>query len=949
MTSLTLDVLGTFAVARDGAPVTRFRGDKVRALLAYLATEADRAHRRAALTALLWPDQDGEGALRNLSQTLLRLRQALGDTAEPSPLLDITRAGVRWRGAGARVDVRDFARLAHSADPADLARAAALYRGEFLPGFALPDADTFEEWLQLTRAQLQQQALTALQGLATHQLTTGRWAEAATTARRAIALDPWREAPHRQLMQALAAGGDRAAALAQFQRCRAVLAEELGVEPSAETRLLHERILAGEVASPTVDPTRPRPGLPASLTPLVGREADLRALAALGQRADARLVTLVGAGGMGKTRLALDAARVAAGDYPDGATFVPLAPLGQAAALPSAIARALGVTLHGGDPAAALLHAVRDRRMLLVLDNAEHLLDGAGLAELVVALLEAAPDVRIIATSRQQLGVRGEHVYGVEGVEHAGARAVGGAGVSVSAAARLFLQSAGRARSGYGAEVDDVPVIERIGALVQGMPLALEMAAAWIGLLPLAEIAAEIARGLDFLQAEWADAPERQRSVRAVFDWSWRLLSEAEQDVLRRLSVFRGGFTREAAETVAGATLRTLARLSQASLVRWHPGNGTGRYEIHELLRQFAAERLEAAPGEREAMEARHGAYYLALSEEAAAEYDRPRQVAWLDWVEAEHDNIRVAQDRFADRGAVELELQLAGAMMYFWFIRGYHTEGAQRLLRALARPEAQAPTEVRVRALNAAGYLQWVRGNLPEARTLFTESVGIARALGAQAALAFGLCYLGTVLNGHGEYAAAEPLLEESLAIWEGLGKHSSMGLPLMFLGDAALGQHTWDRARAASARSADLFRRTGNLSVLPYPLRRLGYLALREHDDGEAMMFYLESMEVNREVGDRQGVAASLVGLAAVAEARRQPDQAARFLGAADALVESIQTKLLACDDEECERIAGVVRGELDGATFAAAWGHGRAMTFEQAVVAAKQWATGASRGAS
>jgi DNA-binding SARP family transcriptional activator len=207
MTTMTLNFLGTFSASRNGEPITRFRGDKVRALLAYLATEAERLHSRTSLAALLWPDRAADTALRNLSQTLLRLREALGDTAEESPLLTITRGAIGWRGEQTHVDVLDFARLARSVDVADLEQASALYRGEFLPGFDLPDANPFEEWLMLTRAQLEQQALTGLRSLTSHYLTVGQWARAADAARRQIALDRWREAAHRQLMRALMEGG----------------------------------------------------------------------------------------------------------------------------------------------------------------------------------------------------------------------------------------------------------------------------------------------------------------------------------------------------------------------------------------------------------------------------------------------------------------------------------------------------------------------------------------------------------------------------------------------------------------------------------------------------------------------------------------------------------------------------------------------------------------------
>lgn len=926
--TLTLEFLGMYSVSRDGVPISHFRGDKVRGLLAYLATEADRPHRRASLAALLWPGRREEVALRNLSQTLLRLRSAVGDTTNPSPLLAITRGTIGWRGEAAGVDVLDFARLTYSIDPMDLEQAATIYRGEFLLGFDLPDAEPFEEWLLLARERLQQQALSALHNLTDHYLGSGQWTAAEDAARRAMTLDPWREVTHRQLMRALAGSGDRGGALAQYERCRAVLLEELGVEPDEATRALYARIRANDLVPPAQDPDAMRTRLPVSLTGFVGREDELRDLGDLLRQDSVRLVTLVGAGGMGKTRLAVEAARGAIDHFPDGAVFVPLAPLATADAIPATIAQAIGVTVHGSDLVAALLHFLRDQRLLLILDNMEHLPGGAAL---VVSILNAAPEVRIMVTSRERVLVRGAQVLGVDGLEyHTG---VPHEGVT-SPAARLFLQSARRGEAAAVIHGGDPLVAERIGALLGGMPLAIEMAAAWVGVLPLADIPGEIERSIDFLNADWADAPERQRSMRAVFEWSWRLLSDVERIALRRLSVFRGGCTREAAETVTGATLRVLADLSHASFLRWHPDDTTGRYQIHELLRQFAEEQIQAVPDERERVEAAHGAYYLAVAEAAAAEYSGPRQVTWLDRIERDHDNIRAAQERFSARGEVGLELRLVAASVYFWFIRGYHREGTERALHALAHPGAQAATEVRARALNGAGYLQWVRGYVREADTLFSESVRIARAVNADAILAFGLCYLGAVVNARREYATAEALLKESLQLWDALGDRANIGLALMFLGDSALGRHDQDGALAAFNQSADLFRATGNISVLPYPLRRLAHLALRDHDHDRATMLYMQSMTVNREVGDRQGIAASLVGLAAVAEARGQPERAARLLGLTEALVEELQTKLLPFDGVESERISEAVRAALDPATFAEAWANGRVMTWEQVV---------------
>jgi predicted ATPase len=328
----------------------------------------------------------------------------------------------------------------------------------------------------------------------------------------------------------------------------------------------------------------------------------------LRQQADARLLTLVGVGGMGKTRLALEVARANLDNYADGVFFVALAPLTAAETIVSAIVRVLGVTLHGGDPTAALLRWVDDKQLLLILDNFEHLLEGVGL---VVELLEAAPQMQIIATSRERLNVRGEQVYGVEGLEYGqGAPAQAAA---TSAAIRLFVEGARRAHPPFRLRVEELPALQRICELVGGMPLGLELAAAWAGVLSPEEIANEIARDVDFLQARWADVPERQGSMRVVFEWSWRRLSETERQVLHQLSVFRGGFTRAAAETIAGGSLRVLVGLHHKSLLHWRPADGAaGRYELHELLRQFAAEQLDAIPaGQKDSLLRRHATYFL--------------------------------------------------------------------------------------------------------------------------------------------------------------------------------------------------------------------------------------------------------------------------------------------------------------------------------------------------
>jgi len=774
-----------------------------------------------------------------------------------------------------------------------LVRAMAAYPGELLEGFSIPDADPFDEWLRMRRERFQHAALGALYRLTAAYLDRGEYDRALAHAVQQVELDPWREAAHRQLMQALAEGGDRAAALVQFERCRTMLEEELGVEPAEETRLLYERILAQNLA-PAARSTMQRPRLPASLTPLVGRDADLQAVANL-RRDGARLLTLVGAGGMGKTRLALEAARAATGQYTGGVFFVPLAHLAHPNAIPPAIARAIGMTLHGDDPMGELLRVLGDKQILLVLDNLEHLPGGT---ELVVAILEAAPDLQIIATSRQHLGVCGEQIYDVEGLEY---------GVCArtreepSPAAQLFMQSARSGQLHVVSQESDVPVIERIATLVQGMPLALEMAAAWTGILPLADIPDEIERSLDFLQADWADVPNRQLSMRAIFEWSWQLLGEPEQIVLRRLSLFRGGFTREAAETVAGATLRTLARLSQTSLVRRHPGNGTGRYEIHELLRQFAAEQLDAVPGEREMVEARYGGHYLGLAEEAGRELRGPTQGEWLDRLEEAYPNIRHVLDRVLERAEQEGAglsegLRLATLLHSFWCRRRYLVEGSLYLDRLLALDErwGTATKGIRAWAVLAASFLACFRGDYPLTTTLARRAIALCEPLADRRGLARAHRLLGEAAMEQGDDRAAEQHFQRQLDLAREAGDLVWQGDAYNMLGEVARRLRRFEAATAFLKQSVTIHRSAQHAEGERYALCGLGQVACDAGDADGARHWFRESLRSEASLKLTRLVAYGLEGLAAAAALDGDGYQALVYLGAAEMVREEIGSPL-------------------------------------------------------
>jgi predicted ATPase/DNA-binding SARP family transcriptional activator len=704
-------------------PVAPFRTDKVRALLAYLAVEA-RPHRREALAALLWPDIDEEYAQKNLRNTLHRLRQPLqaADPALADRLLISTRQTIALDPTWLITDVQQFESLInaslahalststpqkdHSAHCADclarLTQAAECYQGELLAGFTLADAPLFEEWLVLRREALHQQMVGLLFDLALAHDTQGEWALAQRYIRRLLALEPWREEAHAFLMRLLAQSGQRSAALAQYEQCRLVLRSEFGIAPGTEAQTLYEQIRSGDFDKVTrwqgaggkgQDDTRntqhgapsgprnmlsvslspPHPvtlsaphNLPTALTPFIGRTralAEIRGRLARG----ARLLTLVGPGGMGKTRLALEVGRQELAAYPDGVVFVALAalqsPTALAATLVTTLATTLGVALQGGDPRTTVVQFLQSRRLLLILDNFEHLLAGSNEAvELVMALLQTAPLVQILVTSREHLQLRSEQLFQVQPLTIAAQATL--AEAAANSAVRLFVQSAQAVQADFQLTAANLAAVLRICRLVQGMPLGLELAAAQVGVLSLPAIADAIAQSAAFLAVEWHDLPERQRSMRAVFAWSWQLLTAEEQRVLRQMSIFQGGFERMAAEAVTDATLPLLRHLCHKSLVQvQEKATGEVRYTLHELVRQFAAEELHAA-GEGDVVAAQHGRYYLTYLAARGRRLGRGEPTEASAEIQAELDNLRLAWQWAASAGHL-LELEQAS---YAWW-----------------------------------------------------------------------------------------------------------------------------------------------------------------------------------------------------------------------------------------------------------------------------------------
>jgi len=634
---LTINLFGKPRVERAGRAITGFISAKAQALFFYLAATA-RPHTREALAGLLWGGMPEAQASKNLRNALSNLRALVGDD------LTITREEAAFkRDADYWLDIEAFrAALTETASRGlgAFVNAVELYQGDFLEGFYVPEALAFEEWMLGQRSILRGLMIQALHTLVSKHLESEEYAPGIDYANRLLALEPWREETHRHLMILLARSRQRSAALAQYETCRRVLAEELGVPPLQETTALYERLKAAAAPPPHNLPPQP--------TPFVGREAELSEIARYLKNREAQLLTLVGPGGMGKTRLALQAAarcvepEVAFDtDFMDGVFFVPLAAgmeSGAHSTLIAALADALSFSFQGPvHPQAQLLNYLREKKMLLVLDNFEHLVAEA---RQLGDILRLAPGIKLLVTSRVRLNLREEWALEVEGLAYpeAGDAGLPGAAIEDYSALALFVQQARRLRLGFTLGPADIPSLVRICQLVEGVPLGIELAASWLRVLSCAEIAAEIEQGLDFLTSAFQNVAERHRSLRAVFEHSWNLLSPPEQVLFRQLSAFRGGFQREAAAAIVGASLPMLAGLADKSLLR---RTASGRYEVHELLRQYAQEKLRLIPEEHERVHDHHCRYYAELLSQHQSQLKGENSLAALAALSVERENVR--------------------------------------------------------------------------------------------------------------------------------------------------------------------------------------------------------------------------------------------------------------------------------------------------------------------
>lgn len=727
MAQLSLFLFGALRIHSGDAPVSGFRTQKERALLIYLAVEAQRLHQREALAELLWPERPEGMARATLRQAITGLRRALGETPGSPHFLCVSRETLQidaqkdlWLDTAAfNAHLRAVQQHTHPAAPGKpggemcpactqhLQAAVELYHGDFLDDFCLDDCPEFEEWATVNREIYFRLQLGALQALVNFYQGQGDYPQALQYAHRQAAMDALREDAQCQLMRLLACCGQRAAALEQYHACRRMLAKELGVKPDVETTRLYEHIRDGWLAG--TEPghlgiIQPLPAfaeshcpsrahlphnLPAPLTSFVAREAKLAHIVRLLSSQDCRWLTLTGPGGAGKTRLALQAALALlngsaplARPFTDGIWYIPLSDLEPTEdAWIAALAQTQNISLEkAAQPKAALLAALRQRRLLLILDNAE---DAVGVCDLLLEILRAAPGVACMVTSLWRLNYQAEFVIEVDGLPYPPAEIASTAeGAALQAqfpAVQLFIERAARLQVESVLGWQEMAHIAQICQLVEGLPLGIEMAAASTSSHTCAQVAEQIRRDLNSLTLPFRDAPSRQRSLGVIFERSWNFLTPAEQATYRQLAVFRGGFTEQAAGAVIGDPhiLSHLRRLRDKSLLQMDAG---GRYDLHTVLKAFVDVKLAEDRQQQAAVHERHSRYYLQFLRQRAARLKGEAAKIALNELRPELKNLRAAWEwsvNAAERaGSVnEIETSLE-ALAQCYDLVGLYPEG---------------------------------------------------------------------------------------------------------------------------------------------------------------------------------------------------------------------------------------------------------------------------------
>jgi len=686
---------------------------------------------------------------------------------------------------------------------------------------------------------------------------------------------------------------------------------------------------------------RPPNNLPSELSSFVGREKELAEVKR--SLRDTRLLTLTGSGGCGKTRLALAAASDVVEDFEDGVWLVDLAPLADPSHVSQALASTLGVREQPGrSHIETLSDYLGPKKVLLVLDNCEHLIEAS--ADLAEALLRSCPDLRLLATSREALGITGEVAWLVPSLSLPDLRHLPAVeSLPRYESARLFLERAAAVRPTFALTEHNAPAVAQICYRLDGIPLALELAAARTKVLSVEQIVDRLDDTFRLLSAGGRTAIPRHRTLHATMDWSHDLLPEQERILVRRLSVFAGGFTLEAVESVCVGedlqrddVLDLLSHLVDKSLVLVAEQDGEARYRLLETVRQYGWEKLSES-GEEGQLREQHARYYLALAEEVEPELKGEGQVAWLERLEREHDNLRVAMRWLLERGESDEAARLGWALWLFWGIRGHYDEGRRSMEQALSVEGSVAmPASSRAKALYVEGMMENYQGDHLSAEVLLEESISLFRELDDKLGTAYALSNAGFAALGQGQPQKAITLTEEAVDLFLEVNEKWGAAIELGFLAVAWRDQGDHERAKLLAERGLALSQEVGERQAISVALNTLATLAQAERDHERARELFGEGLTVSAELGNESDVVHCLEGLASIAGAEGSLVRAARLWGAAEALLEEIVVGVhtYVPDRSLHQSQVAAASAQLDEAEWTAAWDEGRAMTSEQAI---------------
>lgn len=855
MTTLTIKLLGGLTLERDGRHLTSFKTRKAEALIVYLVCQP-RPLAREALASFFWNDSEPKQAQANLRKVLTDCRQHVDD------FLIVDRQSISFNfESDYWLDTVAFEKLLDSADDVERQeQAVALYKGDFLAGFYLRDSVDFDKWALLARERYRLQAGTLLERLTEYNLHHRLYQKGIQYAQQLLALDPLNEKGHRLFMRLLARSGQRSAALAQYAECERLLAEELDVPPMPETTAVYQRICQL--------PERPV-HFPLSLLPLIGRQAEMAQISQQLDEPGGQLITLVGPGGSGKTRLALAATADLSSDFRDGVYLINLsgyspkedeAPQTQ---LVTAVANALGILFTGAQAAEQQLKTfLQEKELLLLLDNFEQF---QTVGSFVASWMAAAPGLSLCITSRQPLGVSQEWVLEVGGLPFP-PLAASPAEIADFASVQLFNQQARRVRPDFMLTDANQQAVAQICALLGGLPLGIELAATAVRAFSPDQIVQQLMTNLDFLATRARDMPVRHRSARAIFEYAWALLNGREQAQFRRLTIFRGNFTLAAAVSVAELNPATLLGLVNKSML-WQ--DASGRYQMHELLRQYGAEKREQHPGEDETVSAAHGRFLGTLLHEQHGRLHGPEQKAAIETIRADLDNILAAWQWAVRRQATGTLQQMLPPLHRFYTWHGRYQEGIDLYQFAINQLQQNEETAV-------------VFANLHLRRAIFLSNLAQHQAadddleagwalvkqwqLEPEAALAY-LCG-GLLAYNTSRFADAATALADSLAAYQALPDTIGEATAYYQLGSVHLRLNQYEKAQQFFEESLLIQGHVGNRLGQAQALTGLASVFHSWMGDYEqAEIFYQQSLAIRRELGDVQGTAVTLNQLASLA----------------------------------------------------------------------------------